>query len=207
MSLAAAVATVVGHAVTMAVLRMLQSEEVAAAPAGPRISDAEEATSVVFRLFGIMLRSELCCTLADCGHRSCSYVREQAVSLEITEWTSTLEECLEAYTAPEKLDKSNKYKCEKCGAFNAPLHARRWAGNDCECELKMSVAAYPTRAGLPAGREVRARKQVTFELAPRLLVLSLKRFRMGFQGKINTSVCGCCATRQTVPESSPCSQH
>jgi ubiquitin C-terminal hydrolase len=147
------------HEFTAAVLRMLQSEVVQQAGssgagrvrAGVRLSEADEATSAVSRIFGSVIRAELCCPHD--GHRSYSYERFQgALSLDITEWTQTIEECLEAYTAPEKLAKANRWGCSSCG------------------------------------NKVQARKQATIELAPRCLVLQLKRFRMGFQGKVNKPI-------------------
>lgn len=74
------------------------------------------------------------------------------LSLNITETTDSVDDLLRLFTAPERLDKQNSWKCESCG------------------------------------ETVRARKQLSIYSAPSHLVLHLKRFRYGEQGKVTQPV-------------------
>jgi len=118
---------------------------------GPKAT-ATELTSIPSRVFGGVLVSQCACPDASCGHAAHGFEVFQDLSLEITEMTDTIEEMLQLFTAPERLDKNNKWNCEGCS------------------------------------KQVRARKRLLIHKSPSSLVLHLKRFRMGFHGKINKPI-------------------
>jgi len=56
--------------------------------------------------------SQLLCP--SCGRSSATFEGFMDLSLEIHEYTDSLEEMFEAFTCPERLDKHNKLRCEGC---------------------------------------------------------------------------------------------
>jgi len=111
-----------------------------------------ELTAIPARAFGGVLISQCACPEPACGYAAHGFEAFQDLSLEITEVTDTIEEMLQLFTAPERLDKNNKWLCEGCN------------------------------------KQVRARKRLLIHKSPTCLVLHLKRFRMGFHGKINKPI-------------------
>ncbi|EDQ87341.1 uncharacterized protein MONBRDRAFT_27441 [Monosiga brevicollis MX1] len=73
---------------------------------------AIQETTSVHQLFRSIITSQLTCP--SCGYSSSSFESHLDLQLEIEEYTDTLEEMLEAFTCPEQLDKSNKYRCAGC---------------------------------------------------------------------------------------------
>ncbi|KAK3286967.1 hypothetical protein CYMTET_5503 [Cymbomonas tetramitiformis] len=132
------------HEFLRATLRALTHEQVRHTSSGGAAPD--EQTSFAGRAFGGWLQSQIQCL--ECAHASSTYESIQDLSLDIMNCTETVEEMLELFTAPERLDKANKYTCGGCE------------------------------------KKVRGLKQLSIHEAPPSLVLHLKRFRMGFYGKI-----------------------
>lgn len=64
------------------------------------------------QLFRSVIASQLLCP--QCGFISVSFESYLDLQLEIHEYTDTLEEMLEAFTCPERLDAKNLYRCENC---------------------------------------------------------------------------------------------
>jgi len=152
------------HEFLRSVLRVVEDEEIrelaanlkkAAANAGdqkslPPLPVNTDLTASPAKVFGGLLVSR--CTCTNCWESTFSYEGFLDLSLDITEATDTLEEMFQLFTAPERLDKKNRFKCDKCE------------------------------------KEVRARKQMMLYKAPTCLVVHLKRFRYGTQGKINKPI-------------------
>eukprot|EP00123_Amoebidium_parasiticum_P011836 comp20930_c1_seq1/m.27948 comp20930_c1_seq1/g.27948 ORF comp20930_c1_seq1/g.27948 comp20930_c1_seq1/m.27948 type:complete len:586 (-) comp20930_c1_seq1:87-1844(-) len=71
-----------------------------------------QETTLIHQMFGGYLCSSVTCT--ECGYASKTYEAALDMSLEIARGAQTVEEALKKFTAKEKLDGNNKYKCEKC---------------------------------------------------------------------------------------------
>eukprot|EP00730_Choanoeca_flexa_P000995 TRINITY_DN10432_c0_g3_i2.p1 TRINITY_DN10432_c0_g3~~TRINITY_DN10432_c0_g3_i2.p1 ORF type:complete len:600 (+),score=121.98 TRINITY_DN10432_c0_g3_i2:28-1800(+) len=71
-------------------------------------------TTIVDQLFTSTIASQLLCP--ECKYKAVSFERQIDLQLEIEEYTDTLEEMLEAFTCPERLDAKNKWKCPSCYA-------------------------------------------------------------------------------------------
>eukprot|EP00741_Cyanophora_paradoxa_P004565 tig00000808_g4433.t1 len=69
-------------------------------------------TTAVGQMFGGRLRSQVHCL--DCGHDSNTLDSFLDLSLELPREVQDLEAALRYFTRPETLDRSNKYKCERC---------------------------------------------------------------------------------------------
>nr|CCA25244.1 ubiquitinspecific protease putative [Albugo laibachii Nc14] len=91
-------------------------------------SDPLASTTMIPRIFGGKLKSSLKCV-------KCSYVSEhledfQDLSLEIHNGIQTITEAIDHFTAVEKLDETNAWKCTKCRLFN-------------RAEKGLTIAEYP----------------------------------------------------------------
>lgn len=73
-----------------------------------------DLTASPSRIFGGMLVSQCTCTIRSCGASSFSFENFMDLSLDITEATDSLEDTLRFFTAPEKLDKKNGFRCATC---------------------------------------------------------------------------------------------
>jgi ubiquitin C-terminal hydrolase len=69
-------------------------------------------TTAVNRIFGGYLRNQVRCT--KCPYRSNTYDSYMDLSLEVQGGISTVEQALQRFQADETLDKSNRWKCDKC---------------------------------------------------------------------------------------------
>ncbi len=115
-----------------------------------QLSLRTQETTFVHWLFGGYLLSQVTCP--QCGQIQNNYENFLDLSLEISDATDSLHEMLESFTAPERLDKGNKYRCGRCK------------------------------------QNVRAEKRLTIYEAPNILLIHLKRFRVGMYGKINKPI-------------------
>eukprot|EP00439_Symbiodinium_sp_Y106_P011369 s7656_g1.t1 len=61
-----------------------------------------------------MLVSQCTCTRRECVASTFSFEPFMDLQLDITEATDSLEDTLRLFTAPERLDKKNSWKCETC---------------------------------------------------------------------------------------------
>jgi ubiquitin C-terminal hydrolase len=77
----------------------------------PREKLGPSEGSVAKAIFGGAVESEVTCP--KCGHASVTLDPIHDLNLEINN-SSSLEQALETFTAPEKLGKGNEYVCEKC---------------------------------------------------------------------------------------------
>ncbi|KAJ7943718.1 Ubiquitin carboxyl-terminal hydrolase [Quillaja saponaria] len=82
--------------------------------AGPVGPFAEE-TTLVGQTFGGYLRSKIKCL--KCLGKSERYERMMDLTVEIGGDIGTLEEALAQFTAPEILEKDNKYNCSRCNSY------------------------------------------------------------------------------------------
>lgn len=120
------------HEFCRSVLRMLGDEQlrehhssVADRPVGA-LAMAEEFTAIPSRVFGGVLVDQLRCTEAGCGHATHRFEAFQDLSLEISEVTDTIEEMLQLFTAPERLDKENRWTCDPdSGGCGKKVRARK----------------------------------------------------------------------------------
>eukprot|EP00443_Scrippsiella_acuminata_P029524 CAMPEP_0115236386 /NCGR_PEP_ID=MMETSP0270-20121206/35822_1 /TAXON_ID=71861 /ORGANISM="Scrippsiella trochoidea, Strain CCMP3099" /LENGTH=685 /DNA_ID=CAMNT_0002651243 /DNA_START=1 /DNA_END=2059 /DNA_ORIENTATION=- len=112
------------HEFLRSLLRLVEDEELRthaealrrAGPSGEAGVPAPNAdlTAAPSRLFGGLLVSQCTCTNRECASSSFSFESFLDLSLDITEATDSVEDALRLYTAPERLDKKNGWKCEKC---------------------------------------------------------------------------------------------
>lgn len=79
---------------------------------GARVTREMEMRSNVHRLFGGMLQSCVQCT--SCGHRSTNLEPFLDLSLEISRGKMGIIPGLKKFTAPERLDGDNQYRCGGC---------------------------------------------------------------------------------------------
>ena len=78
-----------------------------------KLSDGKIAdTTFIGRIFGGYLRNELKCS--KCNYSSQTFNHFLDLSLEITKGISCVTDALKAFTAKERLDCGNEWKCEKC---------------------------------------------------------------------------------------------
>jgi len=68
-------------------------------------------TNPIGRMFGGMLQSEVKCT--QCGHCSRTFDHFQDLSIEVKR-AASIESSLSQYTAVERLEGDNKYRCSRC---------------------------------------------------------------------------------------------
>lgn len=81
----------------------------------PRPEVNADLTATPARLFGGLLASQCRCTNRACLASSYTFENFQDLALDISEVTDSLDDALRLFTAPERLDKQNAYKCESCG--------------------------------------------------------------------------------------------
>lgn len=74
-----------------------------------------QETTLVHHLFGGYLRNQTLCLT--CGALSKSYDCIVTLTLELPQRVHSLESALAKFTAEERLDKDNKYKCDKCRQY------------------------------------------------------------------------------------------
>lgn len=116
------------------------------------LRETDKATTALHQLCQGVTASQVACPKCEYTKTNFESFAEGGLSLEITAATDTLEEMLEAFTCPERLDKENKLTCSGCQ------------------------------------QKVRASKQLSLYQAPNILCMHLKRFRQGFQGKVNKPI-------------------
>ncbi|KAJ1897877.1 hypothetical protein LPJ66_003108 [Kickxella alabastrina] len=78
----------------------------------PKIDRRIQETTLVHQVFGGYLQSQVKCSR--CGHDSNTFEPLLDISLDIQSGGGTIAKALRAFTRPEMLTKSNRYKCEKC---------------------------------------------------------------------------------------------
>jgi ubiquitin carboxyl-terminal hydrolase 36/42 len=78
-----------------------------------RLGKGEPQTTVVHRIFGGVLLSSVYCQHAACRYQSDTYEPFLDISLEL-KGATTLEAALRNFVQPEKLDKHNQYRCDRC---------------------------------------------------------------------------------------------
>lgn len=76
-----------------------------------KLDKYEETTTIPHRIFGGWFRSRVTCMA--CRHNSDTYESFLDMPLEI-KGCENLYHCFQKFTREERLDESNKYKCEKC---------------------------------------------------------------------------------------------
>jgi len=79
-----------------------------------RIPEGSEETTLAGRALGGALVNATTCT--KCAHTTFTYDLFQQLALEIADATSTLTEMLQLFTATERLDKRNMFRCDECGS-------------------------------------------------------------------------------------------
>ena len=124
-------------------------------PDGERVKslrELEKATTAIHQLCQGVTASQVACPKCEVTTTCFESFTEGGLSLEITAATDSLEEMLENFTCPERLDKENKLTCSGCQ------------------------------------QKVRASRQLSLFQAPNILCVHLKRFRPGFQGKVNKPI-------------------
>jgi ubiquitin carboxyl-terminal hydrolase 8 len=82
--------------------------------------------SIITQLFTGLYSSTVTCL--ECNNKSVSFEPFNILQLPIPEKDkSTLNECLDEYTKPEKLDDDNKFYCSKCNKkVNSEKHLTLW---------------------------------------------------------------------------------
>lgn len=104
------------HEFIASVLRALEKEELQAYEHRRNIASAPlgvEYSAMPNRTFGGQLVSETICP--KCMKVNFSFEHFQNLSLAIDyEFVNSLDEALQMFTAPERLDKQNRYRCEEC---------------------------------------------------------------------------------------------
>eukprot|EP00397_Hematodinium_sp_SG-2012_P013195 GEMP01013390.1.p1 GENE.GEMP01013390.1~~GEMP01013390.1.p1 ORF type:complete len:601 (+),score=127.89 GEMP01013390.1:110-1912(+) len=104
------------HEFIASVLRALEKEELQAYEHRRNITSAPlgvEYSAMPTRSFGGQLVSETICP--KCMKVKFSFEHFQCLSLAIDgEFVNSLDEALQMFTAPERLDKQNRYRCEDC---------------------------------------------------------------------------------------------
>lgn len=112
------------HEFLRSLLRLVEDEELKEHAESLRRRGAEEGatpapnadlTASPSRIFGGLTVSQCTCTNRECGASSFSFERFQDLSLDITEATDSVEDALRLFTAAERLDKKNGWRCETCG--------------------------------------------------------------------------------------------
>mmetsp|Transcript_126516 Transcript_126516/g.369668 ORF Transcript_126516/g.369668 Transcript_126516/m.369668 type:complete len:642 (-) Transcript_126516:94-2019(-) len=119
------------HEFLRSLLRLIEDEELKEHAESLRKRGTEDSvtpaanadlTASPSRIFGGLLASQCTCTNRQCGVSSFSFERFMDLSLDITEATDSVEDALRLFTAPERLDKKNGWKCETC---NETVRARK----------------------------------------------------------------------------------
>jgi len=113
------------HEFLRSLLRLVEDEEVkehaealrrreagTVAAALPAVN--ADLTASPSRVFGGLLVSQCTCTNRKCGASSFSYERFMDLQINVTEFTDSVEDALRLFTAPERLDKKNSWRCETC---------------------------------------------------------------------------------------------
>eukprot|EP00930_Biecheleria_cincta_P040045 TRINITY_DN27470_c0_g1_i1.p1 TRINITY_DN27470_c0_g1~~TRINITY_DN27470_c0_g1_i1.p1 ORF type:complete len:674 (+),score=112.20 TRINITY_DN27470_c0_g1_i1:30-2024(+) len=100
-------------------LRLVEDEELkekseSLQQSGETLEANADLTALPGRLFGGIQVSECRCTRRECAASSFNFSEFRDLTLEITEATDSLDDCLRLYTAAEKLDKKNGWKCDVC---------------------------------------------------------------------------------------------
>jgi len=109
------------HEFLRSLLRLLEDEELKEHAETLRLDSTEapapnaDLTAAPKRIFGGLLVSQCTCTKRDCVASSFSFEPFMDLSLDITEATDSVEDALQLFTAAEKLDKTNLWKCDSCG--------------------------------------------------------------------------------------------
>ncbi|RDY07290.1 Ubiquitin carboxyl-terminal hydrolase 17, partial [Mucuna pruriens] len=164
-------------------------------------SPLAEETTLVGYTFGGYLRSKIKCLR--CLGKSERYERMMDLTVEIDGDIGTLEEALGQFTAPEILDKDNKYNCsrgENTGRESEKPVAReekrvaRVLGQETfnteskECYSCKKNDEFAQNSLWICKTYEKARKKLTVLEAPNILTIVLKRFQSGNFEKLNKSV-------------------
>mmetsp|Transcript_12479 Transcript_12479/g.33541 ORF Transcript_12479/g.33541 Transcript_12479/m.33541 type:complete len:682 (-) Transcript_12479:76-2121(-) len=109
------------HELLRSILRLIEDEEVKSVSEALRKERASampepnaELTGTPSRLFRGLLVSSVQCTDRSCGESKFSFEAFLDLSLDITEAIDSVEDALKFFTAPERLDKKNGWRCEAC---------------------------------------------------------------------------------------------
>lgn len=139
--------------------------------------------------------SQLLCPL--CKHSSARFEAYTDLSLEIHEYTDSLEEMFEAFTTPERLDVGCLPPPLRVVSPPAPILPKPPSLVVC---VVAAAVCQPLAQSPVHGQKhnkikcegcsefVRAHKQLTIYEAPNILCIQLKRFRAGVFGKVNKFV-------------------
>jgi ubiquitin C-terminal hydrolase len=99
---------------------VLDNMQTRALAAFPKIKDERiKETSVVHRIFGGYLRSQVQCS--ECRHNSNTYDPFLDLSVEVLR-ANSVPTALQHFTAPETLDRNNKYKCSGWVGISLPIY-------------------------------------------------------------------------------------
>lgn len=133
------------HEYMRSLLRLLEHEELEEHEKALRKRSGEEGateaaklpmnadlTATPSRIFGGLLVSQCTCTNRECAANSFSFENFMDLSLDITEATDSLEDTLRLFTAPERLDKKNGFRCDTCQeTVRARKQMRIYSAPDC----------------------------------------------------------------------------
>ena len=135
------------------------------------LRETDKATTALHQLCQGVTASQVACPKCEYTKTNFESFAEGGLSLEITAATDTLEEMLEAFTCPERLDKENKLTCSGC---QQKVRASK----------QLSLYQAPNILCITLTLTL----TLTLYQAPNILCMHLKRFRQGFQGKVNKPI-------------------
>ncbi|KAL2574488.1 hypothetical protein AAZV13_17G189600 [Glycine max] len=113
-----------------------------------------QETTLIQHIFGGRLQSEVICT--KCDKISNQYENMMDLTVEIHGDAASLEECLDQFTAKERLDGENMYKCEGCKDY-----VKAWKRLTVKCAPNILTIALK-RFQVLSGRFGKLNKRIAF---------------------------------------------
>ncbi|KAH1212563.1 Ubiquitin carboxyl-terminal hydrolase 19 [Glycine max] len=113
-----------------------------------------QETTLIQHIFGGRLQSEVICT--KCNKISNQYENMMDLTVEIHGDAASLEECLDQFTARERLDGENMYKCEGCKDY-----VKAWKRLTVKCAPNILTIALK-RFQVLSGRFGKLNKRISF---------------------------------------------
>jgi len=107
------------HEFIWSLMRALEKEEIQAFEKRRNIASAPlgvEYSSIPHRSFGGLFMSETICPKCSAINHTSEHFQFLSLSID-NEFVHTLEEALTMFTAPERLDKQNRYSCGSCNKY------------------------------------------------------------------------------------------